>query len=100
MSTMAAMVDRPETTEEQLAREGWLKRCSAIEPRLSELIALYTELGFEVRCEPIDLAQLPREACRECFLVQYERYKTIYTRVIIKSYPERCEGSRDSSLRS
>ena len=79
---IAATMDRQEIMEERLIKEGWIKRCSAIEPRLSELVTLYTELGFEVRCESVDLAQLPSEGCRECFLVQYERYKTIYTRPI------------------
>jgi hypothetical protein len=60
--------------------ENWERRGIFTEPRLSELIALYEELGYEVRVEPINPKDLPLEDCHECYLVQAERYRTIFTR--------------------
>ena len=65
---------------EELERQGWERRTVESEPRLSELVALYRELGFEVRLEPVDLDELPSEACNRCYLVRSERFKTLYTR--------------------
>jgi hypothetical protein len=64
----------------RLADEGWVRRFTAEEPRLSEMKELYESLGFEVREE----AALPeeRQDCRSCFDVGgfNDRYKTIFTR--------------------
>ncbi len=64
----------------KLADEGWVRRFTAEEPRLSEMKELYESLGFEVREE----AALPEESqdCRSCFdaSVFNDRYKTIFTR--------------------
>jgi len=73
-------MDKSDITAEQLSQEEWTKRCSLTEPRLSEMVELYRQLGFEVLSVPIKSSDLPREGCRESFLIQYERYKTIYTR--------------------
>lgn len=70
------------TSSKQLESENWEWRGIFSEPRLSELVTLYRELGFEVRIEPIYPAELPAEGCRDCFLAQYERFRTIYTRPI------------------
>jgi hypothetical protein len=70
-----------ETTSESLAKEGWTKRFTTSEPRLSEAVQIYEELGFEVRIEPADPKELlSSEACSECYLVQSGLYWTIYTR--------------------
>ncbi|HED04626.1 MAG TPA: hypothetical protein ENI60_07685 [Candidatus Fraserbacteria bacterium] len=66
-------------TRGELEREGWERRTVESEPRLSELVTLYEELGFEVRLEPVDTSELPSEDCRRCYLVRSERYRTIYT---------------------
>lgn len=65
------------TREEQLRKQGWEKRFTLEEPRLSEMAALYQELGFEVLLEPLDLSS---EECTTCFAGDASRYKTLYTR--------------------
>ncbi|AFM24999.1 hypothetical protein [Desulfomonile tiedjei] len=64
----------------KLADEGWIRRFTAEEPRLSEMKELYESLGFEVRVE----AALPEESqdCRSCFDAgEFSgKYKTIFTR--------------------
>ena len=63
--------------EEQLKKEGWEKRFTIDEPRLSEMVEQYKELGFEILLEPVDLSS---EECTSCIAVDPKRYKTIYTR--------------------
>ena len=58
---------------------GWEQRTTIDEPRLSELVELYEELGFEVVLRAIDRETLG-EGCNECYLNQPERFRTIYTR--------------------
>ena len=65
------------TREEELKREGWEKRFSMDEPRLSEMAEQYKELGFEVLLEPVDTSA---EECTRCITALHDRYKTIYTR--------------------
>ena len=64
--------------EEELGLEGWVKRLTYDEPRLSEVAALYAELGLEVRVEPFEVDAQAR--CSECERQRAERCKTIYTR--------------------
>ena len=66
------------TREQQLVRQGWEKRTTYDEPRLSEMAELYAQLGFEVHLEPFDPTDQP--GCAECLLQQPQRYKTLYTR--------------------
>ena len=42
------------TKEEELVNEGWERQSVLSEPRLSEAVEMYKELGFEVRVEPVD----------------------------------------------
>ncbi len=65
------------TREEELKKEGWEKRFTIDEPRLSEMIEQYKELGFEVLLEPVDISSVE---CTTCIIVSRDRYKTIYTR--------------------
>ena len=58
---------------------GWERRTTTDEPRLSELVELYEELGFEVMLRPISREELGQD-CLECYLAEPERYRTIYTR--------------------
>ncbi len=71
-------------TREELEREGWERRSCEKEPRLSELAALYEELGFEVMllpARPEDLSGTSTEECQTCFEeASLAHYKTIYTR--------------------
>ena len=63
--------------EEELKKEGWEKRFTIDEPRLSEAVAQYEEIGFEVLLEPVDTSS---EECTSCLTAMSDRYKTIYTR--------------------
>lgn len=67
------------TREEELKKEGWEKRFTTDEPRLSEMVEQYKELGFEVLLEPVDTSS---EECTGCLTdpAFSDRYKTIYTR--------------------
>jgi hypothetical protein len=59
--------------------DGWTTRTTTDEPRLSELVELYEELGFEVMLRPVspDAAGM---TCAICIMEDPERYRTIYTR--------------------
>jgi hypothetical protein len=63
--------------EEELKKDGWSKRFTMDEPRLSEAVAQYEEIGFEVLLEPVDTSS---EECTSCLTAMSDRYKTIYTR--------------------
>jgi aspartate aminotransferase-like enzyme len=67
------------TREEKLKEEGWEKRFTMEEPRLSEMAEQYRELGFEVFLEPVDTSS---EECTTCLKnpAYSQLYKTIYTR--------------------
>ena len=69
--------DHQVSREEELKKEGWEKRFTIDEPRLSEMAGQYKELGFEVLVELVDLSS---EECTSCIAVSPDRYKTIYTR--------------------
>jgi len=63
--------------EEELKKQGWEKRFTIDEPRLSEMVDQYKELEFEVLLEPVDISS---EECTLCITAFIDRYKTIYTR--------------------
>jgi hypothetical protein len=63
--------------EEELKKEGWEKRFTIDEPRLSEAAEQYKELGFEVLLESVDSSA---EECTSCIAADLKRYRTIYTR--------------------
>jgi hypothetical protein len=63
--------------EQELNKEGWEKRFTIDEPRLSEMVEQYRELGFEVLLDPVDTSS---EECTTCITAFHDRYKTIYTR--------------------
>ena len=69
------------TREEELKKEGWEKRFTTDEPRLSEMVEQYKELGSEVLLEPVDITS---EECTSCITdpAFSDCYKTIYTRRI------------------
>jgi hypothetical protein len=64
----------------ELENQGWVKQFTTDEPRLSEAVEEYQELGFEVHLEPVDPLQLPVGECSRCLLADGDRYKDIYTR--------------------
>jgi hypothetical protein len=65
------------TREDELKKQGWEKRFTIDEPRLSEMVDQYKELEFEVLLEPADTTS---EECTICLTAFADRYKTIYTR--------------------
>ena len=64
--------------KEDLEKQGWVKQTTYDEPRLSEMIEMYKEMGFEVHIEIFVPDNEP--GCSQCMSSQPERYKTIYTR--------------------
>jgi hypothetical protein len=66
---------------QELVADGWVRRFSAEEPRLSEMKQFYESLGMEVKIEPGVVGN--EEDCRNCFDAAgfEDRYQTIYTRV-------------------
>lgn len=61
-----------------LAGEGWEKRATYNEPRLSEVVEMYRELGYEVYLKPFDPDE--ETGCSECMKVSPGKYTTVYTR--------------------
>lgn len=72
--------------EDELKKEGWQKRFVAEEPRLSEMVQLYEETGFEVLLEPVSAVEEPDEGkgecqeCRICLEGGEDQYQVIFTR--------------------
>jgi len=64
---------------EELKKEGWIKRTTIDEPRLSAIVDEYKTLGFEVRLEPLNLEEL-NEDCRRCYANNADKFKTVYIR--------------------
>ena len=65
--------------EEELKKEGWERKFTTEEPRLSEAVELYESLGYEVHIEPASSEDMNDE-CNVCIKDMPDRYKTIYTR--------------------
>lgn len=79
-------MEGPITTRvEELSRQGWKKQSTNDEPRLSEMVETYEEIGYEVHLEPFQPELEPD--CTDCMKMQAEKYKTIYTRK--KSDPDK-----------
>lgn len=66
------------TREEQLAAEGWEKKITYDEPRLSEIVEMYREIGYDVHLEPFIAEDSP--GCAECMKESPDKYQTIYIR--------------------
>jgi hypothetical protein len=66
------------TSEEKLISEGWGKKATYDEPRLTEIVEQYEEIGFEVHLEPIRTEN--KDSCTECMQQYPDRFKIIYTR--------------------
>jgi hypothetical protein len=65
-------------TKAQLEKEGWVKKFTIEEHRVDEYKELYESLGQEVRVESVVPSEI--EGCAECFKVECEKYRTIFTR--------------------
>ena len=66
------------TRKEELKRQGWQRQSTYDEPRLSEMVDTYLEIGLEVHLEPFEPDEEP--GCASCMAATPEKYKTIYTR--------------------
>jgi hypothetical protein len=72
------MVEVTDFKDDPLEKEGWRRRSILDEPRLSEVVKMYQEMGLEVLIVDLD----PRlvEGCKNCIEYQPRRYKVVYTR--------------------
>ena len=66
------------TRQAQLARQGWQRQATYDEPRLSEMVDIYRDIGLEVHLEPFHVDDQP--GCNGCMAAKPELYRTIYTR--------------------
>ena len=73
------MAEKKMTREEELAAQGWTRMFTIDEPRLSEAVEMYEQMGLEVHLEPV-VIDPESEVCQMCFEQDCERYKTIWTR--------------------
>jgi hypothetical protein len=67
---------QPDST---LIAQGWERRFTADEQRAKEAMELYSQLGYEVRAEPVLPEELPDD-CQDCKTVVSFYFQTIYTR--------------------
>ena len=63
--------------------KGWEKRGIYDDPRLTELLKMYEELGFITRLEPFQ-SEI-QAGCSECMKENPDKYKVLYTK---KNDPE------------
>ncbi len=66
------------TPAEKLISKGWEKQATYDDPRLSEMVDMYKEIGLEVHLESFNAAN--EEACTGCMELFPDQLKTIYTR--------------------
>ena len=66
------------TPEEELIKDGWEKRAIYDDPRLTEIVEQYEEIGLEVHLEPINTEN--KNGCTGCMKQFSDRFKIIYTR--------------------
>ena len=66
------------TPAEKLISEGWQKQATYDDPRLSEMVETYKEIGLEVHLESFNAAN--EEGCTGCMELFPDQFKTIYTR--------------------
>ena len=66
------------TPAETLISEGWEKQATYDDPRLSEMVDMYKEIGLAVHLEPFNAAN--EEGCTGCMALFPDQFKTIYTR--------------------
>jgi hypothetical protein len=68
------------TRHEELTAQGWQRQIAYDEPRLSDIVEMYREMGMAVHLEPFDPTTEP--GCSECMKAAPEKYMTIYTRAV------------------
>lgn len=73
------MVKFMKSRKAELKQEGWEKRTTIGEPKLSEIVAEYRSLGFEVWLEPLNLDELDQK-CQKCYRLNPDKFRTVYIR--------------------
>lgn len=72
-----------ETITRTLEHQGWRRQFVAAEPRLSEAVLTYRELGFDVHLEPLPKQEKQSNGkCRTCFEGSEGQYSIIFTRPV------------------
>ena len=66
------------TRKEALDHQGWERQATYDEPRLSEMVETYREIGLEVYLEDFHSDEEP--GCTNCMAATPKKFKTIYTR--------------------
>jgi len=66
------------TPAEKLIRDGWKKQATYDDPRLTEMVETYKEIGLEVHLEPFNPEN--ETGCTGCMQLMPDMFKTIYTR--------------------
>jgi hypothetical protein len=62
-----------------LVAEGWERRFTADTQRAAEAQELYSQLGYEVRLEPLHPGEF-HDDCNDCHSSMASKFKTVYTR--------------------
>lgn len=65
---------------EELESEGWELQSVLSEPRLSEAVELYREIGYEVRVFPFDPEEEGCNGCTDCLKDSTIGVFAVYTR--------------------
>jgi hypothetical protein len=65
--------------EEELEKKGWTRQFVTDEPRLSEAVELYREIGYEVHLEDATMDEVS-QICVNCLPAHCDKYKIIYIR--------------------
>ena len=66
------------TPEEKLIKDGWQKQATYDDPRLSEMVEMYAEIGLEVHLEPFNVEN--ESGCSGCMQLKPDLFKTLNTR--------------------
>lgn len=73
------MAEERRTSDAELLAQGWTRQFITDEPRLSEAVAMYEQMGLEVLLEEV-VVDPNSKTCQMCFEQDCDRYKTIWTR--------------------
>lgn len=73
------MAETKTREDKELLADGWTRQFNTDEPRLSEAVEMYQQMGLEVHLEPV-IVDPDSETCQMCFEQDCDRYNTIWTR--------------------
>jgi hypothetical protein len=66
------------TRAQELTAQGWQRQATYDEPRLTEMVDMYLEIGLEVHLESFHPED--EKGCDSCMAAFPGLYKTVYTR--------------------